>query len=456
MFGPDFIKQLPQQVKAATGRRPTQKDLLALAPDNDPFLAGRDSHWRDARWFAELFIAEGFPRGVHLRRVHYRLMSRGNVIKPDGSAYANEDVADWGLLQTAGKFARHLGLVDPLAFDDRRNPPPVIYIHPEPTPAPMVSVEPYCSMSLPTLQAALELPSWSLPEPEVLGYSYSPSDQPYLLEAWFEKSTQNDVLLPLARELGFNLVTGIGFLSITACVQFLLRVKAARKPARVFYGSDFDPAGDDMCAAVARQIEYYRQVLGTEQEIKVTPLVLTPEQVELYDLPRAPIKETDRRKGNFEGRHGTGAVELDALEALHPGELEKLTRRAMAPYLDKSLLHRLIDAEREADERADEAWGEAIAEAEADMGEIRRDAAAAIKPYRQRLTDLGREVEEDLEPIRERLVRLREHVEAVAEDFDVDLPARPLAEARPPDESGWLFDSGREYLEQLRHYKARK
>lgn len=83
--------------------------------------------------------------------------------------------------------------------------------------------------------------------------------------------------MPLAGALDFNLITGVGFLSITASVQFLRRVQASGKPARVFYGSDFDPAGDDMCAAVARQIEFYRQMLGIEEEVKVSPLFLTAE-----------------------------------------------------------------------------------------------------------------------------------------------------------------------------------
>jgi hypothetical protein len=131
--------------------------------------------------------------------------------------------------------------------------------------------------------------------------------------------------------------------------------------------------------------------------------------------------------------------------------------RAMAPYIDTTLRPRLRDAEDEAGETVNEAWGEAIAAAEFDLDEIRRDAAAAaIKPYRQRLAELGKAVEQDLEPVRERWDALREQVEAVVEDFDVDLPERPEPEVDRPKESDWLFDSARDDLEQLRHYKARK
>ena len=51
------------------------------------------------------------------------------------------------------------------------------------------------------------------------GYMYAPSDQPYLVEIWIEKSTMDDVLLPLCEELHINLVTSAGFQSITSAVM---------------------------------------------------------------------------------------------------------------------------------------------------------------------------------------------------------------------------------------------
>jgi hypothetical protein len=55
---------------------------------------------------------------------------------------------------------------------------------------------------------------------------------------------------------------------------------------------------------------------------------LTREQAQQFNLPRIPIKESDLRRKGFEERNGEGAVELDALEALHPGELASLVPRA--------------------------------------------------------------------------------------------------------------------------------
>src|SRR4029077_14507606 len=69
-------------------------------------------------------------------------------------------------------------------------------------------------------------------------------------------------------------------------------------------------------------------------DIRLAPLVLTAEQVERYRLPRIPIKDSERGKKHFEVRFGEGAVELDALEALHPGELARIVEARIRFYRD--------------------------------------------------------------------------------------------------------------------------
>ena len=68
--------------------------------------------------------------------------------------------------------------------------------------------------------------------------------------------------------------------------------------------------------------------------------------------------------------------------------------------------------------------------------------------------------ERDLEPVRQRMEELEpevsEAVSEAADDLVVDLPDRPEAEIDPPDESNWLFDSTRDYGEQLCHYRAHR
>src|SRR5207253_2294776 len=99
-------------------------------------------------------------------------------------------------------------------------------------------------LTLPEIQTALSASfDVSLPQPRIEGYDYSQAAQGYHLEIWIEKSTMDDVIHPIARTYGAVLVTSIGFQSMTRVIQLLHRVNEAGKPARVFYLSDFDPAG---------------------------------------------------------------------------------------------------------------------------------------------------------------------------------------------------------------------
>ena len=170
----------------------------------------------------------------------------------------------------------------------------------------------------------------ALPALSLKGASYGP---PVLVEVWAEKTTMNDVLVPLVRRYGANLVTGAGEMSLTAVHSFLARARAAGVPARILYVSDFDPAGRSMPVAVARKIEFALDG-RTDLDIKLNPIVLTPAQCREYRLPRTPIKESERRGARFESRFGEGATELDALEALHPGALARIVGAEIERYVD--------------------------------------------------------------------------------------------------------------------------
>ena len=95
--------------------------LIALSPNNDPFYAGMPSRRADADWFAEVWERFGFGAGVHLRRIHYRLISTtAPLIMHTGVPYENT-LECWARLMECSKSARNLRLVDPANFIDRRN-----------------------------------------------------------------------------------------------------------------------------------------------------------------------------------------------------------------------------------------------------------------------------------------------------------------------------------------------
>src|SRR5262249_23654378 len=146
----------------------------------------------------------------------------------------------------------------------------------------------------------------------------------FICEVWIEKSTQNDWLVPLCKKRGVNLVQGIGEQSEVRSRQLAERADVYAVPARIIYISDFDPGGRSMPKAVARKVEFTLHKFALDVDLQLIPLALSPDQCSHYKLPRTPIKESEKRKDKFEETFGVGATELDALEALYPGELARL------------------------------------------------------------------------------------------------------------------------------------
>ena len=230
----------------------------------------------------------------------------------------------------------------------------------------------------------------------------------------------------------------------------------ADKSARIFYVSDFDPSGDAMPISVARQIEYYLNQYAHGRDVKLTPLVLSRDQVLEYDLPRKPIKPSDARRDDFQDRRGHGAVELDALEALHPGVLRRLVDQALDAYHDDGLEERLAVAKAEAADAVGEAWQEATTEAREEVERLAKQAKEITDNYRQKVDELNAQMQAELAPVREGLDSVWLATQGLADNLEVVLPERPEAEPDVPDEASWLFDSSRDYLAQVEAYQAWK
>jgi hypothetical protein len=413
-------------------------DLIALAPRNDPFYIGTTGDWAVARWFADLWRRFGYSKGVHLRRVHYEIISQAIPVRmPNGEPYENTERC-WDFLTLAGKQARYLELVDPLAFVDRRNPDPVSYV-PEPP------GDPYSYTRNSMAWDAIQIPDF--PEvPYYDLYNYE-GQQRYHIELWAEKSTMNDVLLPICEEYGAVLQTGLGELSLTATLNAVKeRIVARGKPTRIFYISDFDPAGMSMPVAVSRKIEYWlrtRDDLDFSEDVKLFPIVLTANQVARYRLPRTPIKDSERRAGKFEARFGTGAVELDALQALYPGELARIVQAAMDHYYDHDLDDRVNRAYEEVRHVLDsiqsevaDRYDDQIAELRKEYQSLRDEFTARFKTINESLKGTYRKIQDELD------------------DAKPDLDEYPIPEAEWGEEmDNPLLDTDLDYRDQITVYK---
>jgi hypothetical protein len=410
-------------------------DLIALAPQNDPFYVGTEGARREAEWFAELYHRFGAGRGVHVRRIHYQVVSQASpVTMPNGKPYENTEEC-WKFLSQASKRARYLHLVDADDFDDRRNAEPQDFGEWVDTDTELtVSSGSWFTPSLPDFP---EPPSYSL-----TGFD---SEQRYHLEIWCEKSTMNDVLEPLARRYGAVLQIGVGELSVTRTLALAQRLADKDKPARIFYVSDFDPAGKSMPVAVARKLEYFAHDLGLDIDARLFPLVLTEDQCREYQLPRTPIKETELRARRFEERFGEGATELDALQALYPGVLAQIIEGAMLDYYDADLADRVAEARAELGAALRSTRDDVLSSHRPEIDALRTEYQAIREAQAAQLTDWNG-----------RRNRIWLAISVELEEQEPDLDDYPVPEAGEVDEEGAepLYDSQRDYIEQINAYKA--
>lgn len=438
------LKQLAKQQKCSV------KNLIVMAPQNDPFYCGTKSDKAQADWFGELWNRFGFINGMHIRRIHYILVSQGDFKDCNGKPYENTDDC-WNALNTASRSARYLKLVPVNAFVDMRNPPVKTFYNFDAKPELSVGLPEWWECNLPSIDTDLDC-GFYFPELKLSGFEYQSSDQPYLLEIWCEKSTMNDVLIPLCEEVGANFVTGLGFLSITAVQNLIDRTRQANKPCRVFYISDFDPAGVTMPRQIARQVEFWLASDGLDLDIALEPVALTREQIEQFNLPRVPIKESDRRATGFEAKNGEGACELDALEALHPGSLRTIILEAMSAFIDVNLRRKTQAARLEAIRAIESAWDEETEDEREVFSDIAKRTNGIVEGYRERLESLAESMGHELEPISDDLEQLQQAIREKADGMIRCLPAKPEPSVCPNDDD-WLFRSDRDYLTQLANYR---
>jgi hypothetical protein len=348
------------------------------------------------------------------------------------------------MLKDGGMDARYLGLVPAEHFDDRRAAAPLELL---------LGDEEAASAGLEE-QEAYDGPVSSIwaCEIEVPRYTFTPAtiNQRYHVELWCEKSTMNGILSDLAYRYRLNVITGVGELSTTHCHKLVQRALASERPVRILYISDFDPAGLSMPVAAARKIEFFIHHNAPELDVQLRPVALTHEQCLRFRLPRTPIKESERRAERFELRYGEGATELDALEALRPGELRRILVEEIERYYD----HDLADAVEAA---ADDFTNQQDAVREAVLEEY-QDEMDAIADEQ---AELVRQCNEALAPFREALDRNTERAAALQRS----IIRRLRDDALDPAEIEWpepaegdedadpLFDSTRDYVAQIECYR---
>ena len=466
----------------AWGDKIKAKDFFALAEQGDPFNADAEAHRELAEWFVEQW--HRFKPGaqtVHVRGLHYAISALAGkpeaVYLPNGKLYDNTDLR-WDDLQRAGKYARYLGLIDPGRFEDRRSHAAVV--KPFSTSARSLSVFDDRSAF-----DFVELPGWSdfpdfptmPPFPSPPRYSLGlRGQQRYRLEVWIEKSTQESVILPVCDRYQVTSVTAQGEISITSMWDAVRRAEQYGELTTtvILYISDFDPAGKSMPIAAGRKLEYLRRYRGSKVNMRVYAIALTYEQCLQYQLPRTPLKESDKRKQGFEDRYGTGATELDALESLYPGELARLLETAILRFHDPNIHARVSRKQQEImQELADI---QRAIHARSGLNDLREEyhrVADALGPledrhwhYKLAYQELMEQYDDDvrqqferwseqlLEPLKKKVHEIMRHVALEMHETMPDIQAYDLPQAQEvPLATDCLYDSERPYVNQLAAYK---
>ncbi|MGA2466857.1 MAG: hypothetical protein ABSH06_21230 [Thermodesulfobacteriota bacterium] len=413
------------------GRPKVRHRVLAIDPfDISQRPAPAELGW--AKWFKE--ITEGVNPPYHIRRIHYRTLGK---LKPDDSTYENT-TNNSSLLAKASIYARYLGLVDFDLIEDRKNEGEVVQVVYDPDEVSTdFSINPK-SFTYPEIDGAEDVVQVNSENCIEYGVGIR---QPYHLEIWVEKSTMNDILIPITKKYRTRLVVASGQFSLTNVKDLYEGIKDLEKPVRIFYLRDFDPAGENMPTAVARKIEWFIRTRRPEIDLKLFDVALTDEQCVKYKLPRTPISEKKglKYKAAFEEKYGEGATELDALEALHPGTLTNILDDAISPYFDEELEETITDLEESETERLEQSQEDIVSE--------------IVESKRVKLDPLIEEYNILMEKVNSVGSKIEALMESTRGDYSFEAEYPEESDQVVDEEADPILDTRISYEEQLKKYR---
>ena len=162
------------------------------------------------------------------------------------------------------------------------------------------------------------------------------------VEIMVEKDALSGVLGPVCQRLDVGLTANKGYSSSSTMYEIGRRLAEKRafkgKSLVVFYLGDHDPSGIDMTRDVEERLCMY----ASTHCIDVIRLALNMDQVEMWNPPENPAKETDARFAEYVQKFGESSWELDAIE---PATLAELVERAVLEQRDEDLWNEAVARE---------------------------------------------------------------------------------------------------------------
>jgi hypothetical protein len=159
--------------------------------------------------------------------------------------------------------------------------------------------------------------------------------QPVRLELWSETAGMVPQLGRVGEQFGISCYSGGGFDGLVGKHDAAERAITGGMKTCILHIGDYDASGEWILTALAEDVTAFAEVAGAEVEF--VRVAVTPEQVETYHLPSAPLSATDRR--SFSGSTTTQA------EALPPDTLATIVREAIEARRDMDLLRQAIERE---------------------------------------------------------------------------------------------------------------
>lgn len=245
---------------------------------------------------------------LSLRQLYYQMVAR-DYISNNQRSYKN--------LGNLISNARQAGLIDWEMIEDR-NRETVIPAHWE-SPAQIVEAA----------ARGFRIDKWE--------------DQPWHVEVMVEKDALSGVLEPVCRSLDIGITANKGYSSSSTMYEIGKRLDekdSKGKQIRVFYLGDHDPSGIDMTRDVEERLKMYSR-LGS---IEVVRLALNWDQVEQWQPPENPAKETDARFAAYVEEFGESSWELDAIE---PRALAALVTNAVEELIELDAWNEAFEKEKQ-------------------------------------------------------------------------------------------------------------
>ncbi len=159
------------------------------------------------------------------------------------------------------------------------------------------------------------------------------SKQSIHVEVWVEKNSLANVISPVMKEYDVPLYVARGDSSISALCKAAQALLVIDKPIFIYHFGDFDPSGVDATYHIREGLRQYGA------EIMFERAAVTPEQIEGWNLPSRPTKQSDpqAKKGGNEPN-----VELDAIPA---DKLRELVKERLQYHLDPETLAQTLEKE---------------------------------------------------------------------------------------------------------------